>query len=64
MTTSLTIDRTHEVPVQVFEKYLDALETAGVSSEMIQRLRKTLLEDKAYTERALKTAILGEESLT
>ncbi len=64
MTTSPTIDKTHAVPEQVFEKYLEALEGAGVSAELITRLRKALLEDKTYTERTLKAAVLGEESLT
>ena len=49
---------------QVFEKFLEALEGAAVSAELIARLRKTLLEDKTFTERALKAAVLGEESLT
>ncbi len=63
MTTTPAIDRTPDVPKQVFEKYLEALEGARVSSELITRLRKTLLDDKTYTERALKAAVLGEESL-
>ncbi len=52
---------TSDVPVLVFEKFLQALEEATVSAELIARLRKTFLEDKAFTERALKEAVLGEE---
>jgi tripartite-type tricarboxylate transporter receptor subunit TctC len=52
-----------DVPAQVFEKFLQALEDASVSDELIARLRKTLLDDKTFTERALKAAVLGEESL-
>jgi len=33
-----------------------------MSAELVARLRKTLLEDKAFTERALKDAVFGEES--
>ena len=45
------------------EKFLEALGGTDVSPELIARLRKTLLDDKTFTERALKTAVLGEESL-
>lgn len=48
------------VPAQVFEKFLQALEEATVSSELVTRLRKTLLEDKTFTEKALKEAVLGD----
>jgi hypothetical protein len=63
MTTSPTVEGTTDVPTQVFEKFLQALEGSGVSAELIARLRKTLLEDKAFTERALKEAVLAEETL-
>ncbi len=54
-------EETSDVPVLVFEKFLQALEEATVSAELIASLRKTLLEDKVFTERALKEAVLGEE---
>jgi hypothetical protein len=63
MTTLPTVEGTTDVPAQVFEKFLQALEVSGVSAELIARLRKTLLEDKTFTERALKEAVLGEEPL-
>ena len=50
-----------DVPARVFEKYLQALVDAKASPEVISRLRATLLEDKNFTERALKEAIFGEE---
>jgi hypothetical protein len=61
MTTSSILGGTPDVPAQVFEKFLLALENAGSSTEMIARLRKTLLEDKKFTERALKEAVLAAE---
>jgi len=64
MMTSPTTEGRPDVPAQVFEKFLHALEGAGVSAEMVARLRKTLLEDKTCTESVLKAAVLGEESLT
>jgi len=63
MTTPSTIDGTPDVPAQVFEKFLQALEDTGASAELVARLRKTLLEDKTFTERALKEAVLTEEPL-
>ena len=63
MTTSPILERTSDVPVQVFEKFLQALREAGASAELVARLRKTLLEDKKFTERALKEAVLAEEPL-
>ena len=63
MTTPSTIDGTTDVPAQVFEKFLQALEGTGASAELVGRLRKTLLEDKTFTERALKEAVLTEEPL-
>lgn len=61
MTVSIENEGTHEVPTQIFETFLQNLESSGVSSQLAKRLRNTLLEEHAYTERALKTAILGEE---
>ena len=52
--------RTSDVPTLVFEQFLKALEGAGVPPELSGRLRKTLLEDKSFTDRALKEAVLGQ----
>ncbi|MBN1354548.1 MAG: hypothetical protein JW994_07775 [Candidatus Omnitrophica bacterium] len=62
MTTPPLNNETQEVPIKVFEKFFQVLEKAGVSSELVARFRKTLLEDKTFTETALKEAIFGEES--
>jgi hypothetical protein len=63
LTSSPTADGTPDVPTQIFEKFLQALEGAGQSAEIITRLRKALLEDQAFTENALKKAVLGENTL-
>ena len=63
MTTSSKIEGTSDVPTRVFEEFLQALEGSGVSGELVARLRKTLLKDKTFTERALKEAVLAEEPL-
>lgn len=63
MDTAPTKGNGSDIPEQVFEKFLQALGEAGVSVEVVSRLRKALLEDKAFTERSLKVAIAGEEPL-
>ena len=55
---------THNVPEQIFEKFLQALTDAGTSANVVAKLRKTLLEEKKLTEVALEEAILAEESVT
>jgi len=52
---------TSDVPGQVFLKFLQALNDADVPDELVARLRKTLLKEKKFTERALKEAVLPEE---
>jgi hypothetical protein len=61
MATPVSDKAAVDVPARVFEKYLQALVEAKASPEVISRLRATLLEDKSFTERALKDAIFGEE---
>jgi hypothetical protein len=61
MATPVSDKAAVDVPARVFEKYLQALVEANASPEVISRLRATLLEDKSFTERALKDAIFGEE---
>ncbi len=63
MTTSPPVEGAPDVPTQVFEKFLEDLESAAVSTELVARLRKVLLEDKTFTERALKEAIIAEEKV-
>ncbi len=63
MTTSSTMQGSPDVPSHVFEKFLENLAGAGVSDELVARLHNTLLQEQTFTERALKSAVLGEESL-
>lgn len=51
------------MPAQVFEQFLIDLTTAEVPTEVVTRLRKTLLEDQIFSEAALKQAVLGEETV-
>jgi hypothetical protein len=59
--TTQEVDGKQDIPTQVFESFLTELESTEASSEMVARLRKTLLVDQVYTESALKAAVLGEE---
>lgn len=63
MTQQPSVDGELDVPSQVFEKFLQNLSAAGMSADLVARFRKTLLEDKLFTERALTMAIVGEEPL-
>jgi len=49
-----------DVPAHVFESFLQALESNGASTEIVARLRKTLLIDKVFTDKALKEALFPE----
>ena len=50
-----------DVPGQVFGEFLRALQAQGMSADLIGRLQKTLVDDKAFSERALRDAVLSEE---
>ncbi len=50
-----------DVSSQIFERFLEALKSSGLSDDLTTRLRKTLLADKSFTEKSLKAAILAEE---
>ena len=63
MTTLPANEGASEVPTQVFEKFLQVLGEANISAELVARLRKVVLEERTFTERALKAAVLGEETL-
>lgn len=63
MTEPPTTAGATEVPTQVFEKFLEALAGAGLPADLVARLRKTILEEKDFTDRALKAAVLAEEPL-
>jgi hypothetical protein len=51
-----------DVPTQVIESFLEALLQEGVSQEMVQRLKKTLIVDAKFTDKALKAALFPEET--
>jgi hypothetical protein len=60
MPTELTDRSAADVPARVFQEFIKDLEAASMPSDVVARLRKTLLEEKNITERALRAAVLGE----
>jgi hypothetical protein len=62
MATPRKLDTTADVPTQVFQKFLETIETAGGNAETVSRLKTTLLEKPDLSEEALETAIFGERS--
>jgi len=52
---------TKDVATHIFEEFLQALENAGMPQDLLQRLGKTLLDDKKYSESALKSALHFDE---
>ena len=50
----------HDVPHQVFMKFLKALKDKGVSEQIINNLRATVIENSTTTENALRIAISNE----
>lgn len=50
-----------DVPVQVFESFLVALEKEGVDQEIVQRLKKTLIAEGKFSDKHLKSALFPEE---
>jgi hypothetical protein len=50
-----------DIPTRVFERFLDALRESGEDSALISQFRKTLLEDRVFTDRALQDAQLPQE---
>src|SRR5438309_4351625 len=52
-----------EVPTQVFETFLKALEEAKTQLSLIGRLRALLLSDKTLNEKSVMDAVLSEDPL-
>jgi hypothetical protein len=61
MPPTSTAAEVSDVPTQVFETFLKALGDAQLPADLVARLRKTLIEEKAFTDTALKAAVLPAE---
>lgn len=51
------------VPQQVFDQFLKELEEQKVPEEVIERLRKTLIENGRVSVEALKTALFSNDNI-
>lgn len=61
MSNDSTKQRRAEVPEQVFEEFLARLSGVdGISPELVNRLKKLILETKNINEKTLKAALLPE----
>lgn len=50
-----------DAPTRVFEGFLDALSKNRIPEDTVARLRKTLITDKKFSDKALKDAIFNPE---
>ncbi len=51
-----------EVPDQVFNQFLKDLEKAELPTELVERFRKTLIQDRVINEKGLRAALFGEDT--
>lgn len=50
-----------EVPAQIFEQFLVALEEAKMPADLVERLRDTIIGERDLSDRAIKAALFPEE---
>ena len=50
-----------EVPAQIFEEFLVRLEKAETTSDVVERLRTTIINKKDLSDKAIMTALFPEE---
>ena len=53
-----------DIPSQVCEAFVSALESTDVSKAVVARLRKTLLDDQNSSETAIRTALFSTDQLS
>lgn len=61
MTTENQTDNLIDVPAQIFKKFLIEMGEQDIPTDLVNRMRRTLLEDKNFTDAALNDAVLLEE---
>ena len=62
MTASDVDNAITDVPEQVFKSFLAALKEDKLPADLVARLRRTLLEQKDFTERSITSALFAEET--
>lgn len=62
MQTQTSDPASQDIPERIFEVFLANLETAGVEEAVRTRLRKTLIEDKRFSEAAIRAAVFANET--
>jgi hypothetical protein len=61
MTPADAMNTSQDIPTGLFERFIVELEKTDVPGEVVAALRKALLEDKTFTEAALRAAVTVEE---
>lgn len=61
MTEDKQIKEFSDVPTQVFQGFLDDLKKVNISPAIVESLKNTLLNDKIFSEKALRAAIFPED---
>ncbi|MHB8726434.1 MAG: hypothetical protein ACYC9Z_13870 [Casimicrobiaceae bacterium] len=51
---------TTDIPGQTFAKFLEQLKVEGISVDVIDRLRSTIIENGTLTEGAIRAALFGD----
>jgi len=50
-----------EVPAQIFEQFLIALQKTNVASDIIERLRTTIVTNHDLSDKAIRIAVFPED---
>jgi hypothetical protein len=50
-----------EVPAQIFEEFLIRLEKADTPTDVVERLRATIITKKDLSDKAIRAALFPEE---
>lgn len=50
-----------EIPRQIFEQFIQKLSETGTNTEAVARLKKTILDTGALTEKSIRDALFPSE---
>ena len=61
MSNAPKTSNTTEVSERIFSAFLDKLSEANYPADVIDRMRKSLLQDKKFTEKAMREALFPKD---
>jgi len=50
-----------EIPRQIFEQFIQKLSDTGVNAEAVARLKKTILQNAALSDKSIRAALFPNE---